>query len=52
MPLDPKKEDDLLAKLACAKPDRRVIYEIAELARRLGFKSTEIEVLINSSPDY
>jgi hypothetical protein len=52
MPPDPKKEDDLLAKPARAKPDRRAIYEMAELARRLGFKSTEIEVLINSSPDH
>lgn len=52
MPLDPKKEDDLLVKLARAKPDRRAIYEIAKLACRLGFISTEIEVLINSLPDY
>lgn len=52
MPPDPKKEDDLLAKPARAKPDRRAIYEMAELARRLGFKSTEIEGLVNSSPDH
>ncbi|KAJ5142480.1 uncharacterized protein N7515_001267 [Penicillium bovifimosum] len=52
MPPDPKKEDDLLAKSARAKPDQRAIYEMAELARHLGFKSTEIEMLINSSPDH
>ncbi|KAJ5185556.1 hypothetical protein N7472_010396 [Penicillium cf. griseofulvum] len=43
IPPDLKKEDDLLAKLSRAKLDQRAIYEIAELARRLGFKSTEID---------
>lgn len=52
MPLDLKNEDDLLAKSAQAKPDPRAVYEIAELARRLGFKSLEIDGLINNSPDY
>jgi hypothetical protein len=52
MPPDPKNEDDLLVKLARAKPDPRAVYEIAELARRLGFKSPEIDGLINNSPDH
>ncbi|KAI1829420.1 hypothetical protein DTO006G1_9636 [Penicillium roqueforti] len=52
MPPDPKKEDDLLAKPSRAKPDQRAIYEMAELARRLGFRSTEIDGLIKSSPDH
>jgi hypothetical protein len=52
MPPDLKSEDDLLVKLSCAKPDQRAIYEMAELTRRLSFKSTEIDGLIKSSPDY
>lgn len=52
MPPDPKKDDDLLAKPARAKADARVIYEMAELAHRLGFKSPEIDTLIDSSPDH
>ena len=52
MPPDPKKDDDLLAKPARAKADARVIYEMAELARRLGFKSPEIDALIDGSPDH
>lgn len=51
MPLDLKSNDDLLAKSSRAKADKRVIYEMAELARRLGFQSPEIKVIINSSPD-
>lgn len=52
MPPDPKSEDDLLAKPSRAKPDQRAIYEMAELARHLGFKSMEIDGLIKSSPDH
>lgn len=52
MPPDPKNDDDLLAKPARAKADERAIYEMAELARRLGFKSPEIDALIDSSPDH
>ncbi|GAA87890.1 hypothetical protein AKAW_06004 [Aspergillus luchuensis IFO 4308] len=52
MPSDPKKVDDLLAKPIRAKADERAIYEMAELARRLGFKSPEIDALINGSPDH
>ncbi|KAL2812033.1 hypothetical protein BDW59DRAFT_155380 [Aspergillus cavernicola] len=52
MPPDPKKDDNLLAKPARAKADERAIYEMAELADRLGFKSPEIEAIIDSSPDH
>lgn len=52
MPPDPKKDDDLLEKPARAKADERVIYEMAELAHQLGFKSREIDALIGSSPDH
>jgi hypothetical protein len=33
IPLDPKKDNDLLVKSTRAKPDKRAIYEIAELTR-------------------
>lgn len=52
MPPDPKKDDDLLAKPVRAKADERAIYEMAELAHQLGFKSPEIEAIIDSSPDH
>lgn len=52
MPPDPKKGDDLLAKPSCAKADESAIYEMAKLARRLGFKSPEIDALTEGSPDY
>lgn len=52
MPSDSKKDDGLLAKPARAKADERVIYEMAELAHRLGFKSPEIDALIGGSPDH
>ncbi|PGG96174.1 hypothetical protein AJ79_09706 [Helicocarpus griseus UAMH5409] len=51
MPPDPKSEDELLAKPNRAKADERVVYEMAELAHRLGFQSPEITALINWSPD-
>lgn len=31
--------------------DYRVLYEMAELARRLGFWSDEIRALLDGSPD-
>ncbi|KAJ5318586.1 hypothetical protein N7476_005006 [Penicillium atrosanguineum] len=52
MPPDPKNDDELLAKPARAKPDERTIFEMAELARQLGFASPEISALIDSSPDH
>lgn len=52
MPPNPKKDCELLAKAARAKPDERAIYEMAELARQLGFRSKEIDAIINSSPDH
>lgn len=51
MPPDPKSDDDLLAKSSRAKADKRTIYEMAELARRLGFQSPEIKAIIDGSPD-
>lgn len=51
-PPDPKKDDDLLAKPAHAKANERVIYEMGELARRLGFRSPEIDALIDGSPGH
>ncbi|KAA8652086.1 DUF3723 domain-containing protein [Aspergillus tanneri] len=52
MPPAPKNDDDLLAKPARARADERAIYEMAELARRLGFDSPEIKTLIDGSPDH
>ncbi|KAI3058792.1 hypothetical protein CBS147353_10654 [Aspergillus niger] len=49
---DAKNDDDLLAKPVRAKADERAIYEMAGLARRLGFKSPEIDVLVDGSPDH
>lgn len=51
MPPDPKSDDELLAKPSRAIADKRAIYEMAELARRLGFQSPEIEAIIDGSPD-
>ncbi|KAJ5976578.1 hypothetical protein N7481_010285 [Penicillium waksmanii] len=52
MPPDPKNSDDLLANPTRAKPDPRAIYDMAHLAHRLGFRSPEIDGLLNSSPDH
>ena len=52
MPPDPKKENDLLAKPVRAKANKRAIYEKAELASQLGFKSPEINALVDGSPDH
>ncbi|KAL2374952.1 hypothetical protein RJZ57_000560 [Blastomyces gilchristii] len=51
MPPDLKSEDELLAKPNRVKADERAVYEMAELAYRLGFRSPEITVLMNQSPD-
>jgi hypothetical protein len=51
MPPDPKNDDDLLAKPNRAMADARTIYDLADLARRLGFRSPEIECLVQGSPD-
>ncbi|RJE16775.1 hypothetical protein PHISCL_10888, partial [Aspergillus sclerotialis] len=51
MPPDPKSDDDLLAKPNRTKADERAIYDMAELASRLGFYSPEIERLLKESPD-
>nr|KMM64374.1 hypothetical protein CPAG_00726 [Coccidioides posadasii RMSCC 3488] len=51
MPADPKNDDDLLAKPNRAKADECVVYQMAALAHRLGFRSTEITELMNQSPD-
>jgi hypothetical protein len=52
MPPDPKNSDDLLANPTRAKPDPHAIYDMAHLAHRLGFRSPEIDGLLNSSPDH
>ncbi|KOC13279.1 hypothetical protein AFLA70_368g000561 [Aspergillus flavus AF70] len=51
MPTDPKNDDDLLAKPNRAMADPRTIYDMADLARRLGFHSSEIESILQGSPD-
>jgi hypothetical protein len=52
MPLDLKKDDDLLAKPTHVIADKRAVYKMAELAHQLGFRSPEIGAIINSSPDH
>lgn len=52
MPLDPKNDDDLLAKPEQGKADDRVIYEMAQLTCWLGFDSPEIRALAGGSPDH
>ncbi|KAE8399106.1 hypothetical protein BDV37DRAFT_287936 [Aspergillus pseudonomiae] len=51
MPTDPKNDDDLLAKPNRAMADACTIYDMADLVRRLGFHSSEIESLLQGSPD-
>ncbi|QKX63195.1 uncharacterized protein TRUGW13939_10364 [Talaromyces rugulosus] len=46
------ENDDLLAKPENEKPDGAVVYEMAILAQKLGFKSTAIDKIINGSPDW
>jgi hypothetical protein len=50
MPRDPKRQNRL-AKAQNATADERIVSDMACLARRLGFKSTEITDLIDQSPD-
>ncbi|KAJ5569140.1 hypothetical protein N7450_011626 [Penicillium hetheringtonii] len=52
MPPDPRSKDDLLAKPTGVKADPRVIYDMARLARKLGFQSPEIDGLLDDSPDH
>lgn len=51
MPPDPKADTKLQANSNRAKADEHTVHEMARLARHLGFRSTEIEGLINRSPD-
>jgi hypothetical protein len=51
MPPPAKSEDELLVKRDCGELDERVLCEMAGLARRLGFWSTEINNLLQRSPD-
>ncbi|OJJ65612.1 hypothetical protein ASPBRDRAFT_92107, partial [Aspergillus brasiliensis CBS 101740] len=51
MPPDPKTDAKLFANSNRAKADEHTVCEMARLAYRLGFRSTEIEGLVNRSPD-
>ncbi|KAJ6020194.1 hypothetical protein N7522_000269 [Penicillium canescens] len=51
MPRVSEKNDELLAKPDRAKADKKILYEMAELAHRLGFESTEIQELLAQCPD-
>jgi len=46
MPAEPKRKN-LLAKSRNKKADKKVLYEFATLAYKLGFKSDEIHSLMN-----
>ncbi|KAL4744558.1 hypothetical protein BDW72DRAFT_208921 [Aspergillus terricola var. indicus] len=50
MAKDPQR-DDLLAKVASEKADEAVVYEMAKLAKSLGFESTQINSILSKSPD-
>ncbi|KAJ5198755.1 uncharacterized protein N7498_007872 [Penicillium cinerascens] len=52
MPADSKNDDELLAKPNRAKADVCAIYEMADLAKRLGFSSNKIDELTKELPDY
>jgi hypothetical protein len=45
------RRDVLLAKAPSEKADEAVIYEMAALARKLGFRSAQITRLLSRSPD-
>lgn len=45
------RRDGLLAKAPSKKADEAVVYEMAALARKLGFRSTQITGLLSRSPD-
>ncbi|GLA67536.1 hypothetical protein AtubIFM54640_010855 [Aspergillus tubingensis] len=51
MPPDPKTDAKLFANSNRAKADEHTVCEMARLAYRLGFRSSEIEELVNRSPD-
>jgi hypothetical protein len=51
MPRVSDKHDELLAKPDRPRADKRTLYEMAELAHRLGFDSTEIQELLAQCPD-
>jgi len=51
IPPPTKSEDELLVKRDCGELDERALCEMAGLARRLGFWSTEINDLLQRSPD-
>ncbi|CBF84445.1 hypothetical protein AN9021.2 [Aspergillus nidulans FGSC A4] len=51
LPQPAKEEEELLVKPSRREADDRVLYEMAELARRLGFWSDEIRALLDGSPD-
>ncbi|PYH43039.1 uncharacterized protein BP01DRAFT_375838 [Aspergillus saccharolyticus JOP 1030-1] len=46
------KQNHHLAKPKLAPADQHAIYNMAQLAHRLGFRSTEINTIINASPDH
>lgn len=50
MPSDPKR-NNRLAKAQIATADKRAIFNMACLARRLGFRSPQITALVAESPD-
>jgi predicted nucleic acid-binding Zn-ribbon protein len=50
MAKDPQR-DDLLAKVASEKADEAVVYEMAKLAKSLGFESAQINSILSKSPD-
>ncbi|RAH76682.1 hypothetical protein BO86DRAFT_383627 [Aspergillus japonicus CBS 114.51] len=52
MPPDPKKQNHHLAKPKLAPADQHAIYNMAQLAHRLGFRSTEVNTIIDASPDH
>ncbi|KAH2362976.1 hypothetical protein KXV98_004440 [Aspergillus fumigatus] len=44
MPPDPKRDDELLAKSSRVIADKKAIYEMAEPARRLGYRPGNLTV--------
>ncbi|KAL4984462.1 hypothetical protein BDW68DRAFT_180652 [Aspergillus falconensis] len=50
MAKDPQR-DDLLAKVASEKADEAVVFEMAQLATNLGFKSPQINGILGRPPD-
>ena len=51
MPQPTKNDAELLAKSNRPEVDERVLYEMAELAHRLGFWSDQIRDILEKSPD-